>query len=431
LQAGGIANFVSGLFGGIVGFQDLGQTTLNYRMGVRGRLASFVMAAVCLTVLLVGPSVLSIFPKAMIGASIFYLGLNFLYEWIILGYKKFNRIDYAIIWIITLVIALIGLLEGVAVGLAVTVLVFIWQYSQISIFHRKSSGINYRSNVDRNPHHERELDKLRGQIYILELQGFIFFGTAYSLITEIQARLDNPSEAQLQYVILDFRRVRAVDVSAMLSFERVLHLAELKNFIVIFSGLETDSVQKFSFMDDEELQEHLHISPDLDHAIEWCENKLIDSHGVTQAIIATTILLQLMELGFDKSNARKFMSYLERQDRQKGEYLIHQGEVANDLFFIEIGMVSVLLETDNEHPIRLRTYDMGTIVGELAFYLNERRTASVIVDMRSFVHRFSRESAERMLQEDPQLAAMFNEIMLKLVAQRLMTTNQALTALSR
>jgi SulP family sulfate permease len=431
LQAGGIANIASGLMGGMVGFQDLGQTTLNYRMGVRGRLASFTVAGVCLIVLFLGSNFLMVLPKAMLGSVIFYLGIVYLNEWILEGYHKFNRIDYAIIWIIMVAMATMGLLAGVAVGLGLTVLVFVWQYSKVSIFHQKFSGADYRSNVERHPHHERELNKLRGQIYILELQGFIFFGTAYSLIAEIQSRLANASMPPLKYVILDFSRVRAVDVSAMLSFEKVLHLAELKDFVVIFVDFQAHSAQKLTFMDDEDFKARIQTTPDLDRAIEWCEEQLLDTHGVTQAIIASTIVLQLKEMGFDTAHARKFVTYLEKQERQQGEYLIQQGDEANDMFFIEVGMVSILLETDKEHPLRVRTMNMGTVVGELGFYLNEKRTASVVVDVRSRVYRFSREAGNRMLQEDAELAAVFNAIMVKLVARRLATTNQALTAMSQ
>jgi SulP family sulfate permease len=323
------------------------------------------------------------------------------------------------------------LLAGVAVGLGVTVLVFVWQYSKISIFHQKLSGLEYRSNVERNPHHEQELNKFRGRIYILELQGFIFFGTAYNLITEIQSRLNDKSALPLQYIILDFTRVKAIDASAILSFEKVMYLAELRDFTVILSNFQSHSAQHLSFIENEDFKKRIHLEPDLDHALEWCEEQLMDISGVTQAMLAPTIFLQLQAMGFDSTHARKFMTYLEKQDLKQGDYLIKQGDEADDLFFIEIGIVSILLENETEYPIRIRTMNMGTIVGEVGFYLNETRTASVVADTRSFVQRFSRESANRMFEEDPELAAFFHEVMVKLVARRLTTTNQTLSALSR
>ena len=44
------------------------------------------------------------------------------------------------------------------------------------------------------------------RIFILELQGFIFFGTAQKLLDQIKERLNDPEHPQLHYVILDFRQ---------------------------------------------------------------------------------------------------------------------------------------------------------------------------------------------------------------------------------
>jgi sulfate permease, SulP family len=431
LQASGIANIVSGLFGGVVGYQDLLQTTISQRMGVRGRLATFTAAGVLVFILFFGSNFLAYFPKAMLGGLIFYQGIEFLNEWLIEGYKKFSRIDYAIVWLILLAIAFFGLVIAVVIGLIVTVMVFVWRYSNMSIFHQKLSGSDISSNVERSVYYQTVLSQLGGHTYILELRGFIFFGTAYSLVTTIRERLHDTAALPLKYLVLDFSRVGAIDASAILYLEKILQIAIAHDFIVIFVDFENHSSQKVSMISEEAYKEHFLLAPNLDRALEWCEDRQMEIHGVTQVHIAATILLQLKDLGFDMARARKFASYLERQDRPAGDYLIYQGEEASDLYFVEIGQVSIFLEGLNEQPIRLRTMGIGTIVGEISFFLEEKRTASVITDIRSFVYRLSRESLQKMSEEDKDLAAFFNEIMLKLVMKRLVTNNRTIAALNR
>jgi SulP family sulfate permease len=431
LQASGLANIASGLAGGLVGFQDLLQTSIAQRMGVRGRLAAFTAAGVLIFTLFFGSNILTYFPKALLGGLIFYQGVEFLNEWVIQAYKKFSRVDYAIIWLILLAIAFFGLVIAVSIGLLVTVLVFVWRYSHISIFHQKLSGSDIFSNVERSPYYQEALSKLGGHTYILELEGFIFFGTAYSLVTTIRERVDDTTALPLKHLVLSFNRVRGVDASAILYLEKILQMAVVKDFMLVFVDFARHTSNATRILEEDAYKEHYHFVSDLDRALEWCENRLMEIHGITQVHIAATILFQLKDLGFDMPRARKFMGYLERQDRKAGEYLIYQGEDASDLYFIELGQVTIFVEGLNEQRVRLRTMGIGTIVGEISFFLEEKRTASVIVDIRSFIYRLSRESLERMTEEDNELATFFNEIMLKLVMKRLVTTNNTVAALHR
>ena len=60
------------------------------------------------------------------------------------------------------------------------------------------------------------------QILILQLQGFIFFGTANQLRTRINEEV--AARDGVKYVILDFSRVNSLDSSAVNSFERIRSL---------------------------------------------------------------------------------------------------------------------------------------------------------------------------------------------------------------
>jgi SulP family sulfate permease len=81
--------------------------------------------------------------------------------------------------------------------------------------------------------------------------------------------------------------------------------------------------------------------------------------------------------------------------------------------------------------MRLRTMGMGTIVGEIGFHTDIPRSATVIADQETVAYRLSRKSMHDMKQYDPELAFAFQELMLRLMTERLSATNRELAALNR
>ena len=70
----------------------------------------------------------------------------------------------------------VGVLQGVGLGLLVAIGLFVYDYSRTSVVRHALSGASFHSNVDRPPFYNQYLRDHADLIYILELQGFIFFG---------------------------------------------------------------------------------------------------------------------------------------------------------------------------------------------------------------------------------------------------------------
>jgi SulP family sulfate permease len=68
-------------------------------------------------------------------------------------------------------------------------------------------------------------------------------------------------------------------------------------------------------------------------------------------------------------------------------------------------------------------------VGELAFYLHQRRSASVVCDTAAVVWRFGHDDLLRMTEEAPDLAALFHRRMAVLLSERLAATNRLVQVL--
>ena len=431
LRAAGLANVIAGLFGSTVGYQALSLTVLAHRLNAKTRLAGVFTALVCGGTLLFGASLLSYFPKPLLGGILLFMGLSFLVEWVIDARARLPRIDYLLVLMILIAIASIGFLEGIAIGVLAAVVMFVVSYSQVNAVKHTLSGETYRSKVERPLAHRQMLHKRGGEIFILRLQGFIFFGTAQKLLDQIKERLNNPEYPRLHFVILDFRQVVLIDSSAVFSITRMKQLAEAQKIHMVWTNLPPAIIhllERGGLID--ETDDSFIILPTLDHGLEWCENEILATQGVTDLTgVIEKIERQLKRAIPDLKDVKRLTKYLEKKEVKQGEYLMHQGDQPDEMYFVEAGLVSAQLELPDGKIMRLRSMRGGTTVGEMGMYLGNTRTASVVADRASIVHRLSKNALKEMEKKDPEVAALLHQWIARLLAERLAENNRTIEAL--
>jgi SulP family sulfate permease len=431
LQSAGLVNIFAGLFGSTVGYPALSMTVLTQRLNAKTRLAGIFAALVAGATLLFGADALSYFPKPVLGGILLFMGLSFLVEWVIDARTRLPRIDYFLVLMILIAIASIGFLEGIAVGVLAAVVMFVVSYSRINAVKHTLSGANYHSKVDRPRVHRQILHERGGEIFILRLQGFIFFGTAQKLLDRIKQRLNDKEQPRLRFVILDFRQVVLLDSSAVFSITRMKQLAEAQNIRMVWTSL-SPAIQRLlergGLID--ESDESFLILPSLDHGLEWCENQILAAQGVTDLSgFFEKIEKQLKRVIPDLEDIDRLMKYLEKLEVEKGDYLMRQGEEPKEMYFLEAGFVSAQLELPSGKIMRLRSMRGGTTVGEMGMYLGNMRTASVVANRPSIVYRLSREALKEMERNDPEVAAFLHQWIASLLAERLAENNRTIEAL--
>lgn len=425
LKTAGMANIVTGLTGNMTGYHQLGVSSMNHKLGAGGRLTGLITATVGLIALMFGASALSLFPKVILGGLLLYLGVSFLKEWVYDAWFKLPRLDYFVVILILLVTAFVGFLEAVGVGLITAVILFVINYSRIDVVRHELSGATQHSRVTRPPHQQHLLDEHGNEVYILRLQGFIFFGTADNLLNTIRERINDAQLALPKFIILDFRRVTAIDSTAGLSFTKLKQLAEAKGIMLVLAEMSLiiqQQLQKSDFGPGS----HIHITPDLDRALEWCEHQLLQTVD-TAATTAEQLEQQLQTLLTNNSKVKELVNYLERQEVPPGHYLIKQGDAPDALYFIESGQVTAQLENPGQKPIRLQTMRGGHVVGEIGFYLGQQRSAAVIADEPSIIYRLSLNTLQEMEAQDPDIASTLHQLIIHRLAERV---NHLVTAVN-
>jgi SulP family sulfate permease len=125
--------------------------------------------------------------------------------------------------------------------------------------------------MERSADQQRILREQGEQVHILELQGYLFFGTATNLLKQTQARLDDAARALVRFLVLDFRRVTGIDSSAVFSFTKLLHLAEARDMTLIVTEA-SPRVKKalLGAASGGADAKTYHFFPDLDRGVEWC-----------------------------------------------------------------------------------------------------------------------------------------------------------------
>jgi SulP family sulfate permease len=420
LRAAGTGNLLAGLFAGLVGFQQLSLSVMNIKLGAQTRLTGLFAAGVCLATLVAGTQFISLIPKFILGGVILFLGLTFLYEWVYQTWFKLPKADYIVILLILIVIATVGLLEGVAIGILAAVILFAINYSRVKVIRHSLTVATYQSNVDRPKLHKRLLRRYGNKVLILELQGYIFFGTANQLLEQIRAHINNYAKTRLCFLVLDFSQVTGIDSSVVLSFRKMNQLVQKHQVSITLTGLSGNIetfLRKAGVLDLDEAS--FHVLPDLDHGVEWCEEKLLQSTGVFTKETRRSIQDQLKEYTGNVELIARVMNYLEMQELPAGVHLIHQGDSPGAIYFLDDGVVTAQLEVSGEKPRRLNTMSSENLVGELGFYLGAKRNASVVTETQTRLYRLTVEALQDMESNDPEAAALFHKYIAHIMAEKL------------
>ena len=432
LKTAGWANIFAGFGGGIPGFPSSSLNVLMQKMGAQNRLVGLFVAALCGVVLIFGIDMISYLPRPIVGGLNMYIGFAFLTEWLYEGWFKFSKWDYGIIILIFGVIGTVGFLEGVGVGVVAAMILFVVNYSRVNVIRHTTTAATHRSNVEHPRLYQQLIQKKGHWLYIVELQGFVFFGSANQLLEKIREKMD-ARKLSARYVLIDFRFVMGIDSSAALSFTKMKQLAQRKNIILIFTHLSPTIHKQLEidlFNDGENTI--WRIFPDIDHGIAWCEYQMIETFESVGFAVKPKTLVQQLEESLPKSIApRELLKYFKQEDVEKDYTLIQQGNPPKGFYFIESGEATVSLKLESGEKIRIRTAGEGTVIGELGMYLNTPATASVITEKPSIIYSLGTENLQKMEAEDPEVATAFHRFIAQLLAERLVDNTRALEVLRK
>lgn len=215
IRGQGIANFVTGFFGGMAGCAMIGQSVINVKSGGRGRLSAMVAGLSLLFLILVlGDFVRQIPMAALVGVMIMVSVSTF--DWKSL--KELKKIPFSDSLVMLVTVAVVvythDLARGVFAGVVLSALIFGWRIaSRIAIQSTMhSSGTKH-----------------------YDVHGQLFFGTMTHFINRFDPATDP------ERIVINFHGSHIWDQSAVNAIAKVKAKYEQNNKHVEMIGLNDES----------------------------------------------------------------------------------------------------------------------------------------------------------------------------------------------
>lgn len=206
----GVANTVTGMFGGMGGCAMIGQSMININSGGRGRLSGISAALFLLLFILFASSLIEMIPLAALTGVMFMVVIG-TFEWSSFRIiRKIPRSDAFILILVSAVTVVTDLAIAVVVGVIVSALVFAWQHAK----HIKVSSY---------------MNDMEGKVY--ELEGPLFFASVKNFQDLFDPKND-PDDVVIEFQnsrVYDHSAIEAIDTLAerYLNADKRLHLRHL------------------------------------------------------------------------------------------------------------------------------------------------------------------------------------------------------------
>lgn len=369
---------------------------------------------------------------------------------------------------------------GIFVGIGLAFVALVVQQSRVPAIRASYSGEIAGSTVRRNPTQSRYLRDVGQQIHVTKLAGYLFFGTIVSVEERLRALIEDEAfhERPIRFLILDLRNVTGIDYSAAEAFKRINRVFSKKGVTLVLSGVNADGSLGLSLraVDLDEDGNPVKLFEELNSALESCENELLKTFYASQQArtsrhappthldvpssdgkplhssdtqfssprrnqlykAATTtldqhqtepryqnfkeplrLILQTFQGLTEKNEDFWFRAvpYFTKKEYLAGTILFHRGESAKGFYLLEDG----ILRADYELP-QGRYFESivpGTTCGELPFFSETDRTATVQAERDCVTWLMDREKWAELQNEEPDVAQELLRISLKLTSERM------------
>ncbi|WLR49810.1 SulP family inorganic anion transporter [Bacillus tianshenii] len=214
----GIANIVSGFFGGMAGCAMIGQSVINVKSGGRGRLSAFVAGTFLMTLIVLLNDFLVQIPMAALVGVMFMVSFG-TFDWSSLKtLHKAPKSDTAVM-VVTVVTVIMthDLSKGVIAGVILSAIFFAAKISKVHITSMAVEGS-----------HQKKVYRISGEL---------FFASVTDFVNSFDYKED------IEEVDLDFTRAHLWDDSAVGAIDKVVIKYHQNGTKVNLIGLNQESNQ--------------------------------------------------------------------------------------------------------------------------------------------------------------------------------------------
>jgi MFS superfamily sulfate permease-like transporter/CRP-like cAMP-binding protein len=233
----------------------------------------------------------------------------------------------------------------------------------------------YRSHRVRTAGALASLELHSRSVGILRLTGHLFFGNSRRL-TQMVDELDPEATA----VVVDVSQVHDVDSSGSDALSWLVNALRERDLTLVLTGLQrTPSVELRHTLGS---IQGITTCADLDRGLELCEEQLLQrTLGSATSPSAIAVEDNALLKGLSSEEITGVLLLGDRRNVDKGEMLFRKDTLADGVWLLEAGTVSILSgAADDGLASRLATFGPGQFVGEMSLIDGRPRSATVIAD---------------------------------------------------
>lgn len=213
MKGQGMANIVTGFFGGMAGCAMIGQSVINVKSGGRGRLSTFTAGVFLLFLIIVLGDIVKQIPMGALVGVMFMVSIG-TFDW--QSIKDFGRIPVSDSFIMVMTVSIVvythDLSKGVIAGVIASALVFGWRVAKI-----KASTM------------------VEGNKKYYTISGQMFFGTVSHFVDQFSFAEDP------DHIVIDFSHSHVWDHSAVTGISKVILKYQQLGKTVEIRGLNEES----------------------------------------------------------------------------------------------------------------------------------------------------------------------------------------------
>jgi glutaminase len=297
--------------------------------------------------------------------------------------------------------------------------------SAVAAVRQTYTGDIVTSKRERAPEQREILDRIGASIRVFELQGDVYFSSVESIT---RAVLEVVGDAE--FVILDGKRLGYGDAPGTELLEALRRELEDSGRRVLFAHLPQGAPMRAAL----ELlgAPAKRFLPDVDLALEWCEDELLARHAPQPSAVAGNLEDHPLFAGLTAEDGALLLVAAQREEFGPGEVVFHEGDVADRMYFVLEGEVSVRLRfAADQEPKRLTSVGPGAAFGEVALLDGGLRSTEVRAECPTVCWSISRATIAAMLADHPRVAAILYRNLATTLSGRLRRANDEIRALAR
>jgi SulP family sulfate permease len=172
------------------------------------------------------------------------------------------------------------------------------------------------------------------------------------------------------------------------------------------------------------------VAPDLDHALEACEQKVIEEN-VADTADEPSLRAWLAEALGAADHADRLAEACRRLEVNEGDVIAWQGEPATSMHFILEGRIGIIVDVGEGRTMRVRSLGRHTTIGEMGLITQRPRSATIQAETPSVLYELTAEAYEKLRLEQPALSQALLGYIVSIMAERLSFANRVVGVLQR